>query len=43
MTAVQTFLDYSNLFSLNEYQKNGKIIHKYFNDKYGKSKHKPWI
>ena len=36
MTAVQTFLDYSNLFSLNEYQKNDKIIHKYFKDKYGK-------
>ena len=36
MAAVQTFLDYSNLFSLNEYQKNDKIIHKYFKDKYGK-------
>ena len=29
----KTFLDYTNLFSLNHYKKNDKIIYKYFNEK----------
>ena len=28
-------LDYTNLFSRNDYKKNGKIIYKYFKDRYG--------
>ena len=35
----KTLLDYTNLFSLIDYKNNGKIIYKYFNDKYVKS----WI
>ena len=34
MPAVKTLLDCTNLFSLNDYKKNVKIIHKYFKDKY---------
>ena len=33
----KSLLDYTNLFSLNDYKKNGKIIHKYFKDKYVKT------
>ena len=29
MTAGKTLLDYTNLFSLNDYEKNDKIIYKY--------------
>ena len=36
MLARKTLLDYSNLFSPNDYKKNGKIIYKYFKDKYGR-------
>ena len=35
----KTLLDYTNLFSLIDYKNNGKIIYKYFKDKYVKS----WI
>ena len=31
-----TLLHYSNLFSPSDYKKNGKIICKYFQDKYGR-------
>ena len=31
-------LDYTNIFSLNDYKKNDKIIYKYFKDKYVKSR-----
>ena len=31
-------LCYTNLFSLNDYKKNGKIIYRYFIDKYPKSR-----
>ena len=41
MIAGKTFLDYTNLFSPKDYQKNDKIIQKYFKDKYGKGKLKP--
>ena len=34
MLAEKTLLDYTNLFSPNDYKKNDKIIYKYFNDKY---------
>ena len=34
MLARKTFLDYTNLFSLNDYKNNAKIIYKYFKDKY---------
>ena len=33
MLAGETLLDYTNVFSLNDHKKNGKI-HKYFKDKY---------
>ena len=33
MFAGKNFLDYTNLFSLNDYKKNDKIIYKYFKDK----------
>ena len=42
MLAGKTFLDYSNLFSLNDYKKNDKIIYKYFKEKYGR-RCKPWV
>ena len=34
--AGNTFLDYTNLCSLNDYTKNLKIIYKYFENKYGR-------
>ena len=37
MLAGKTLLDYTNLFSPNNYKKNDKIIYKYFRHKYGKS------
>ena len=37
MIAGKTLLDYTNLFSPNDCKKNGKIIYKYFKDKYVKS------
>ena len=37
MLAGKTLLDYTNLFSPNNYKKNDKIIYKYFKDKYVKS------
>ena len=36
MLAGKAVLDYTNLFSPNDYKKNDKIICKYFKDKYGK-------
>ena len=36
MLAGKTLLDYINLFSLNDYEKNDKIKYKYFTDKSGK-------
>ena len=36
--AGETLLDYTNLFSPNDYRKNDKIIYKYFKDKYVKSR-----
>ena len=38
MLAGRIFLDYTNLFSLNDYEKNDKITYKYFKDKYVKSR-----
>ena len=37
MLAENTLLDYTNLFSPNDYKKNVKTIYKYSKDKYGKS------
>ena len=34
--AGKSLLNYTNLFSPNDYKKNGKIICKYFKDKYGR-------
>ena len=34
----KALLCYTNLFSLNDYKKNGKIIYRYFIDKYLKSR-----
>ena len=39
MIAEKTFLDYTNLFSPNEYKKTDKVIYRYFKDKYSK----PWF
>ena len=36
----KTLLNDTNIFSPNDYQKNDKIIHKYFKDKYDKEKSK---
>ena len=36
MLSREILLDYTNLFSPNDYKKNGKIIYKYFKDKYGR-------
>ena len=33
MLAGKTLLDYTNLFSPNNYKKNGNVIHQYFKDK----------
>ena len=38
MLAGITLLDYTNLFSPNDYKKNDKIIYKYFKNKYCKRK-----
>ena len=38
MIAGKTLSDYANLFSPNDYRKNGKSIYKYFKDKYDKRK-----
>ena len=35
---MYAFLDYSNLFSLNDYKKDDKIKYMYFKDKYVKSR-----
>ena len=32
----KALLDYTNLFSQNDYKKNDKIIYKYFKDKYSR-------
>ena len=39
MIAGKTLLNYTNLFSPNDYKKNDKIIRNYFKDKYSKRKH----
>ena len=36
MLAGKTLLDYTNLFSTNDYKNNDKIIYKCFEDKYDK-------
>ena len=38
MLVGKTLLDYTNLFSQNDYKKMKKIIDKYFKDKYAKSR-----
>ena len=38
MVAENILSDYINLFLLNYYQKNDKIIYKYFKGKFGKKK-----
>ena len=35
MFAGKTLLDYTNLFSPNDYKKSDRIIYQYFKDKYG--------
>ena len=39
MLSGKTLLDYTKLFSTNDYKMNDKIIFKYFKEKYGK----PWL
>ena len=36
MIAGKKLLDYTNLFSPNDYKKNDKIMYKYFKNKFGK-------
>ena len=36
MLAGKTLLDYTDLFSPNQYKKNDEIIYNYFKDKYGR-------
>ena len=36
MRAGKTLLDYTNLFSPNDYKKNGELLYKYFKDKYSR-------
>ena len=36
----ETLLDYTNLFSPNDYKENNKIINEYLKGKYGKGKYK---
>ena len=43
MIAGKAFLDYTNLFSPNDWKKNDKRIYKYLKDKYDKAKRKPWL
>ena len=43
MITRKMILDYTNLFSPNDYQKNDKIIYKYFKDKYGRRKRNSWL
>ena len=38
MLAEKNLLDYTGLFSPNEYKKNGKMLCKYFKGKYVKSR-----
>ena len=40
MIAEKALLGCTNLFLSNDYQKNDKIIYKYFKENYGKRKHK---
>ena len=42
MLVGKTLLDYTNLFSPNDYEKNEKIIYKYFKDKYVR-RSKSWV
>ena len=37
MIAGKTLLDYTNLFSPNDFKKVAKVIYEYFKDKYGKA------
>ena len=41
MLARKPLLDYTNLFSPNNYKKNEKIMYKYFKDKYDKRRRRP--
>ena len=36
MLPGKTLLDYTNLFSSNDYKKHDKLIYKYFKDKHGR-------
>ena len=36
MLSGETLLDYTNLFSPNDYKKNDKIIYRFFKNKYGR-------
>ena len=42
MLAGKSLLDYTNLFSPNDYKKNDKIIYKYFKNGYGRIS-KSWV
>ena len=42
MLSWKGLLDYTNLFSTNDYKNNEKIIYKYFKDKNGRSSKSRW-
>ena len=42
MLAGKSLLDYTNLFSSNDYKKNDKIIYEYSKDRYGR-RSKSWV
>ena len=42
MLTGKPVLDYTNLFSLNDYKINDKIMYKYVKDKYGRGS-KSWV
>ena len=41
MLAGKTLLDYTNLISSNDYEKNENIVYEYSENKYGKLKRRP--
>ena len=43
MIKAKSLLDYTNLFSLGEFEKNDKIIYNYFKDEFDRKKHKSWL
>ena len=43
MISGKNLFGYTNLFTSNGYENNGKVMYKYFKDKYGKRKRTHWL